>query len=175
MYISFLMTSIGWKPESIKGSLLLSGFSFEVHIAKTSRNKFNGDQGKQPHFFGTNLFHGNSGECSDWLFIILSLGTINLSRADRAKTLSGTNIEKEKKERDRDETEWIPVRSLLLPSLQYFESSAQGEHLKVIGCWMDSPCFPFTYLSVSSPLSLSHRILLLPFFCSRSFPLQANG
>lgn len=153
------MTSIGWKPESIKGSVLLPGFSFEVHVAQTSRNKFSGDQrGKQPHFFGTSLFHGNSGECSDgtvWLlFIILSLSTINLSRADGAKTLSKTNIEEEKKERDRDETEWIPVRSLVSPSLPYFESSAQGEHLKVIGCWMDSPCFPFTtYLF--HPLSLS--------------------
>lgn len=113
-----------------------------------------------------------------WLiFVVLSLGIASLSRAVRAKSKDKYRKGEKREERikgkkgamKRSEFLWDLFSCCLYSALKALH---KVEHLTVMGCWMDSPYFPFYTYLFYPPLPC--HILLLPFFCSQSVPVQGK-
>lgn len=147
------------------------------HCQKMSRSKFSGGQlGERPHISETKHFHGNSDKCGACLRSLTPLHDSLSEHCKPQQSRRSNDFVKDKYRKvdgggrvaqmKKSEFLWDLLSQHFL---QYFESSAQGEHFKVTRCWMDSPCFPFTTYLFHPPLS--HPILLLPLQCRQSFPL----
>lgn len=122
-----------------------------------SRSKLSdGQRGERPHISETKLFHGNSDEGGACLHSLTPLHDSLSEHCKPQQSRRSNDFVKDKYRKvdgggrvaqmKKSEFLWDLLSQHFL---QYFESSAQGKHLKVTRCWMDSPCFPFCFIPLS--------------------------